>query len=97
MALIEIPGIDLYQVPLMQGGERPVALASDLIEEVRASIVDSLVLWLVDKNAMDAQKDFVHHEGGYYWNESGQKKYIKVFLQRMKKEVQIDFGEKQPR
>jgi CRISPR-associated protein Cas1 len=38
----------------MQGGERPVALASDLIEEVRASIVDSLVLWLVDKNAMDA-------------------------------------------
>jgi CRISPR-associated protein Cas1 len=97
LTLIEIQGLDPYQASLHQGSERHAALASDLIEEFRAPIVDSLVLWLVNKNVMDAQKDFVHREGGCYLNESGRKKYIKAFLQRMEEEVQMDSGEKQPR
>lgn len=97
LAMIEIQGLDPYYACLHQGTERHAALASDLIEEFRAPIVDTLVLWLINRRVINAQSDFVHHDGGYYLNDSGRSKYIKAFVQRMEEEIQTDSGEKQPK
>jgi CRISP-associated protein Cas1 len=97
LALIELQGLDPYQASLHQGTERHAALASDLIEEFRSPLVDSLVLWLVNKNAIDAKKDFVYNDGGCYLNESGRKKFLKLFVQRMEEVIQTNSGDKQPR
>jgi CRISPR-associated protein Cas1 len=97
LALIEIQGLDPYQACLHQGTERHAALASDLVEEFRAPLVDSLVMYLINRNLVDAQKDFVYHNGGCYLNDCGRTKYIKAFVQRMEEEVQTDSGNKQPK
>lgn len=97
LALIELQDLDPYYACLHQGTERHAVLASDLIEEFRASIVDSLVLWLVNRKIMDAEKDFVRRDGGCYLNDFGRSKYLKAFLQRMEEEIQTDPGEKQPK
>ncbi|GAB1543360.1 hypothetical protein NUACC21_60340 [Scytonema sp. NUACC21] len=97
LTLIELQGLDPYHACLHQGTERHAALASDLIEEFRAPIIDSLVLWLVNSKIMDAREDFEYYDGGCYLNNSGRPKYIKYFLQRLEEEVQDAEGEKQPR
>lgn len=97
LALIELQGLDPYYACLHQGTQRHAALASDLIEEFRAPLVDSLVLYLVNKKIVDAQKDFVYRDGGCYLNDSGRNKYLNAFSNRMEQELQTDSGEKQPR
>jgi CRISP-associated protein Cas1 len=97
LTLIELQGLDPYYACLHQGTERHAALASDLIEEFRVPIIDSLVLWLVNSKVMDVQTDFEYHSGGCYLNNYGRPKYIKYFLQRLEEEVQNAKGEKQPR
>ncbi len=97
LALIELQGLDPYHACLHQGTERHAALASDLIEEFRAPLIDSLVMWLVNSKVMDAEKDFEYHNGGCYLNNTGRPKYLKFFLQRLEEEVQAESGEKQPR
>lgn len=97
LALIEIQGLDPYYACLHQGTERHAALASDLIEEFRAPIVDSLVLWLINRRIVNAQTDFVHQDGGCYLNDIGRSKYLKAFVQRMEEEIQTSSGEKQPK
>ncbi|MGQ4648929.1 CRISPR-associated endonuclease Cas1 [Lyngbya aestuarii] len=97
LALIEIQGLDPYQASLHQGTERHAALASDLVEEFRAPLVDSLVLWLVNRHIVDPQKDFVYRDGGCFLNESGRKTFLKAFVGRMEEEILTDSGEKQPK
>jgi CRISP-associated protein Cas1 len=97
LALIEIQGLDPHQACLHQGSERHAALASDLVEEFRAPIVDSLVLWLVNSKAIDAEEDFEHHNGGCYLNNSGRKKYLGAFLRRMEEAIENNDREQQPR
>lgn len=90
LALIELQELDPYQACLHQGSDRHAALASDLIEEFRAPLVDSLVMYLVNRKQLDAQKDFVYRDGGCYLNDFGRRKYLKAFLQRMEELIQID-------
>lgn len=90
LAMIEIQGLDPYQACLHQGTQRHAALASDLVEEFRAPLVDSLVMYMVNRKLIDAQKDFVYRDGGCYLNDSGRQKYLKAFLQRMEELIQID-------
>ena len=97
LALIEVQGLDPYHASLHQGTERHAALASDLVEEFRAPIVDSLVLWLVNSSVVDAEADFEYYSGGCYLSNSGRKKYLKAFLQRMEEEIQTGSEDKQPR
>jgi CRISPR-associated protein Cas1 len=97
LALIEIQGLDPYYACLHQAHDGHAALASDLIEEFRAPIVDSLVLWLVNSKVVNSQKDFDYRDGGCYLNDSGRRKYLQAFLQRMEEEIQTDSGEKQPK
>jgi CRISP-associated protein Cas1 len=88
LALIEIKGLDPYYACLHQGTERHAALASDLLEEFRAPIVDALVLWLINRRIVNTQTDFVHQDGGFYLNDTGRSKYLKAFVQRMEEEIQ---------
>ncbi len=97
LVLIELQGLDPYQACLHQGSERHAALASDLVEEFRAPIVDSLVLYLVNRGVVNVEQDFEYHEGGCYLNDSGRKKVLRAFLQRMEELLQTESGEQQPR
>lgn len=96
LALIELQGLDPYHACLHQGCERHAALASDLIEEFRAPIVDSLTLYLVNRGVVNADQDFEYHDGGCFLNDTGRKKYLRAFLQRMEEVLRTDDGE-QPR
>jgi CRISPR-associated protein Cas1 len=96
LTLIELQGLDPYYGCLHQGTERHAALVSDLVEEFRAPVVDSLVLWLVNTSVVNAQ-DFDYHDGGCYLNDPGRKKYLKAFLQRMEGVIQTDSEDEQPR
>lgn len=97
LALIELQGLDPYQACLHEGTERHAALASDLIEEFRAPLVDALVLYLVNRSTIDANEDFFYHDGGCFLNDSGRRKYLRAFLQRMEEEIETDDGGKQPK
>lgn len=95
LSLIELQGLDPYYACLHQGSERHAALASDLIEEFRAPIVDSLVLYLVNRGIVKPE-DFEARQGGCFLNESGRKKFLRAFLQRMEEQHQTEAG-MQPR
>lgn len=87
LSLIELQGLDPYYACLHQGSERHAALASDLIEEFRAPIVDSIALYLVNRGVVRPE-DFEQRDGGCFLNESGRRKYLTAFLQRMEEPLQ---------
>jgi CRISP-associated protein Cas1 len=89
-------GLDPYYGCLHQPSDKHPALVSDLIEEFRTPIVDSLVLMMINQHSIDPS-DFVLRDGGCYLNLSGSKKYLKAFLARMKTEVDANDAEKQPK
>ncbi len=97
LSLIELQGLDPYHACLHQGSERHAALASDLVEEFRAPIIDSLVLYLVNKMVMNPNEDFDYHNGGCYLNDIGRKKLLRAFLQRMEEKHKTEHGDDQPR
>lgn len=97
LALIEVQGLDPYQACLHEGSARHAALASDLIEEFRAPMVDSVILYLIKKGVVHAQQDFEYRDGGCFLNESGRRKYLTAFMQRMEEEVKVAEDERQPR
>jgi CRISPR-associated protein Cas1 len=96
LSLIELQGLDPYYACLHQGSERHAALASDLLEEFRAPIVDSLTLYLVNRGVVNADRDFEHHDGGCFLNDSGRKIFLRAFVQRMEEVLQTEDGQ-QPR
>lgn len=97
LALIELQDLDPYYACLHQNSERHAALASDLIEEFRAGIVDYLVLYLVNKNIINGEEDFSFRDGGCYLNNSSRKKYLQAFITRMEEIITNDHGNKEPR
>lgn len=96
-ALIELQGLDPYYGCLHQSSDRHAALTSDLIEEFRAGIVDSLILYLVNKNIINAEEDFVFRNGGCYLNDNGRRKYLQAFVTRMEEMITNERGYKEPR
>lgn len=97
LALIEIQGLDPYYACLHQANDGHAALVSDLIEEFRAPLIDSLVMWLVNRKIVSAEGDFEFRNGGCYLNDSGRKKFLRAFSQRMNEEIQTDNDVKQPK
>lgn len=97
LTLIEFQGLDPYQGCLHEGSERHAALASDLIEEFRAPIIDSLVLYLVNNSMVKADRDFRFQDGGCFLNESGRRCFLTAFVQRMEEIVTLDDGGHYPR
>ncbi|WP_013334535.1 CRISPR-associated endonuclease Cas1 [Gloeothece verrucosa] len=96
LTLIELVGLDPYAACLHQGSERHAALASDLIEEFRAPIVDSLVLSLINRGMINLG-DFEYRDGGCFLNNSGRKKFLNAFVGRMEEKISTDEKDKQPR
>jgi CRISP-associated protein Cas1 len=96
LSIIEMQGLDPYYGCLHQPSDKHPALVSDLIEEFRAPIVDTLVLMMINQQSIDPN-DFVFRDGGCYLNISGSKKYLKAFLARMETEIDTNDGEKQPK
>jgi len=97
LSLVELQGLDPYYAFLHQDSERHPALASDAIEEFRAPIVDSLVLYLINNGMMSAIADFEFRDGGCFLNECGRRKFLRSFLMRMEERVKNDLGEDVPR
>ncbi|MDY6784161.1 MAG: CRISPR-associated endonuclease Cas1 [Cyanobacteriota bacterium] len=97
LALIEVQGLDPYRACLHQGSDRHAALASDLLEEFRAPLIDSLILWITNSRVIKATQDFEYRDGGCFLNDSGRKKYLRTFLQRMEEPVQTRNTSTQPR
>lgn len=60
------------------------ALISDLIEEWRAPIIDSLVLTLVKRNMIDAKEDFQYADEGCYLNSEGRKIFLTAYNKKIK-------------
>ncbi|NDJ17974.1 CRISPR-associated endonuclease Cas1 [Myxacorys almedinensis] len=97
LSLIELQGLDPYEGCLHVGSERHAALASDLVEEFRAPIVDSLVLYLVNRGVMRVDEDFDWADnGGCYLNDAGRKTFLRSFIQRMEERLG-EGDEEQPR
>ncbi|MDB9315005.1 CRISPR-associated endonuclease Cas1 [Spirulina sp. CS-785/01] len=76
-----------------QGSERHAALASDLIEEFRAPLVDALVVFLINRRWINGKTDFCYRDGGCFLNDRGRKVYLQAFLQRMEEQVQTPTGQ----
>jgi CRISP-associated protein Cas1 len=95
LTLVELQGLDPYFGCLHSGSARHAALVSDLLEEWRGPIVDSLVLYLVNRRMMSVEADFEFRDGGCFLNQSGRKKFLQAFLSRM--EEVISSEENQPR
>lgn len=94
LTLLEIQGLDPYYACLHQGSYRHAALASDLIEEFRVPIIDSLVLWMINRRFVNSDTDFYYQEGGCFLNNQGRQKFLKFWLQRMEEKMGSD---QQPR
>jgi CRISPR-associated protein Cas1 len=97
LSLIELQGLDPYYACLHQGTARHAALASDLIEEFRAPIVDSLVLYLINRSIIKIDEDFSYRDSGCYLNDSGRKKFLRAFVMRMEESVQMEDSDKELR
>jgi CRISPR-associated protein Cas1 len=97
LALIELQGLDPYSACLHQGSERHAVLASDLIEEFRCALIDSLVLYMINRKFVNSVDDFTFKNGGCYLNNSGRKKFLANFVQRMEELIDTGKEQKQPR
>lgn len=86
-SLIEAQNLDPYEACLHQGSRKHAALTSDLLEPFRAPLVDSLVLYLVNRKIMNPDTDFEPQKGGCYLNDSGRRKYLQAFVARMETEI----------
>lgn len=96
LTLVELQDLDPYEGCLHQGSYRHAALVSDLIEPFRAPLVDSLVLRLVNNGELVLKDDFVYREGGCFLAESGRRKWLRGFVERMESLVQGEDGVAQP-
>lgn len=97
LSLIELQNLDPYYGCLHQNNPSHATLASDLIEEFRAPLIDSLVLYLINRNMINAVDDFTYKNGGCYLNNNGRKKFLSSFLQRMEELIDTGKETKQPR
>jgi CRISPR-associated protein Cas1 len=74
------------------------ALASDLLEQFRAPIIDSLVIWLINTKVIHSTEHFEYRDGGCYLNQIGKKKFLQYFVNRMEGKLKLEDNEPpQPR
>lgn len=97
LVLIELQGLDPYYACLHESSQRHAALASDLIEEFRSPLIDSLVLYIINRKFVNAKDDFTFKNGGCYLNNQGRKKFLSNFLQRMEELINTGKEQKKPR
>ena len=92
--MINVVGLDPYQGFFHAARHGHPTLASDLSEEFRAIIVDSVVLSVVNKGILKPG-DFRPSKGGIYLTKEGLKKFVEQYEGRMNTQVIHPlFGEK---
>lgn len=89
LAVIDLCGLDPYHGCLHQNNDRHAVLASDLIEQFRAPLIDSLVLYLINRNMVCPQNSFTYiaEESACYLNTAGRRTLLKAFLARMEETI----------
>ncbi|MCS6958628.1 MAG: CRISPR-associated endonuclease Cas1 [Pseudanabaenaceae cyanobacterium SKYGB_i_bin29] len=93
---IELQQLNPFYGCLHSSHHGHAALASDLLEEFRAPIIDSLVIWLVNNRVMQPANHFEYRDGGCYLNQAGKKKFLQHFVSRMEGRLKLD-EQDQPR
>jgi CRISPR-associated protein Cas1 len=93
-AMINVVGLDPYQGFFHAIRQGHPALASDLSEEFRAIIVDSVVLSVINKGMLKPG-DFRESSGGIYLSKEGVKRFVEQYEGRVNTGVTHPlFGEK---
>lgn len=87
-SLIQAVGLHTHFGNLHVPRDNHPALVSDLVEEFRALVVDSLVVYLVNKNIFTLE-DFTSPDerGGVYFQPHALKKFLKHWEERLQTEV----------
>lgn len=90
MSALEIVGLDPYLGYFHAEAYNRPALALDLVEEFRAPVVDSLVLWLVKQRVL-SPGDFVAdpETGGVMLTDRGLRHFLTRFSARLEAEVMV--------
>lgn len=87
LSLVELAGLDAYEGCLHEGHRGHAALVSDLLEPFRAPLVDGLVLYLVHRGLVQADRDFEYRDGGCFLNEGGRRIFLRALMVRMEERV----------
>lgn len=88
MSLILVEGLNPYLGNLHGSDRKQPCLAMDLMEEFRSPVVDSLVMWLVNKKAI-RMTDFTwpSDTGGVYLDQAARRMFLKHFENRISESV----------
>lgn len=76
---INISGLNPYAAFLHQDRERHPTLASDLMEEWRSVIVDSIVINVIKRNMLNVNEFRINDDGGVYIGSNNIKTFIKEY------------------
>jgi len=90
MTALEVVGLDPYLGYFHSETYNRPALALDLVEEFRAPVVDSLVLWVVTRGILrptDFQPD--EPSGGVVLTDSGLREFLARFSDKLESEVLV--------
>ncbi|MFM7426915.1 MAG: CRISPR-associated endonuclease Cas1 [Elainella sp.] len=88
LSLILAEGLNPYLGNLHRSERKEMHLAFDLMEEWRSPIVDSLVMWLVNKKAVrPTDFTFPTAEGGVYLEATARRVFLKHFEDRITTEI----------
>lgn len=83
--VIESRGLSPYLAFIHQDRERHPALASDLIEEWRAVIIDSLAMALINGNEIDSEHFYSQEDSpGVYFTRDG----LRIYLTKLEKKLE---------
>lgn len=87
---LEVVGLDPYLGYFHSEAANRPALALDLVEEFRAPLVDSLVLWLVGRRVL-SRDDFAPDAatGGVSLSEAGLRVFLRQFSRKLEAEVLV--------
>ncbi|MFQ3616767.1 MAG: CRISPR-associated endonuclease Cas1 [Cyanobacteriota bacterium] len=88
LSLILAEGLNPYLGNLHRSDRKEPHLAFDLMEEWRSPIVDSLVMWLINKKAIrPTDFTFPNAEGGVYLENTARRVFLKHFEDRITETV----------
>jgi len=87
-SMVEVAGLHTHFGNLHVPRENHPALVSDLIEEFRALVVDSVVAYVVNSKYLKPE-DFTPPDarGGVYLHPDGLKRFLRIWEQRLLKEI----------
>jgi CRISPR-associated endonuclease Cas1 len=87
--MIEVTGLHTHFGNLHTPRDNHPALISDLIEEFRALVVDSVVAYVINKKVLNPE-DFTPPDarGGVYLHPDALKRFLQLWEERLRKEVE---------